>query len=55
LAITVNENWTAAALIDAVYAGDVSCRLVRLVTDADGVSFATATEVSYINVVVACA
>jgi hypothetical protein len=54
LAVRINEHRTTVALIDAVYSGDVSRRLVRLVTDADGVSFAIDTEVPYINVVVAC-
>jgi hypothetical protein len=54
LAVRINEHRTTVALIDAVYPRDVSCRLVRLVTDADGVSFASATEVPYINVEVAC-
>lgn len=53
LTVRVDEHWTTAGLIDPVYSGNECRRLARLVTDADGVSFASATLVPDIDIVVA--
>jgi hypothetical protein len=53
LAVSINENRVTAALIDAVYPRDVSCRLCSIRADADGVGLSSETGVSDVDVVIA--
>jgi hypothetical protein len=53
LAVSVNENRVTAALIDAIYPRDVSCRLCSIRADANGVGLASDTVIADIDIVVA--
>ena len=57
LAVSVNENWITAALIDSVYPGDEGGRLRSIAcvaSDADGVGLARNTNIADIDIVIAC-
>jgi len=53
LAISVNENWTAAALVHSIYPCDEGRCLIRLIPDTDGAGLASNPSVADINIVVA--
>ena len=54
LAISVNENRVAAALVHSVYPGDEGFCLIRLISDPDGVGFVSNTlAVADVDIVIA--
>ena len=53
MSIGVDEDWTAAALIDSVYAGQKSGGVHGLVADADSAGLGSNTLVADIDVAIA--